>query len=215
MARLERMGGLWHQSVKVTAKMIPWHTVAGGLLDWWVSPASRKHLRAYVPLPGLPPCPPCPVLADEDEECSDRKGCRMGKEIKPDISTPSPDLVRIVLLLPQTNTHSPFYLFSSPSPSLTVSYSELSLQLFRNCLLYAAPCTLASMGTRLIRCTYVPYSFFFFSFNILFSFCRSRQFHSSAGSFPPFPPHPGKKDKSIRSWFSRIIMAEARKGKGL
>lgn len=63
MARLERMEGLWHQSVKVTAKMIPWHTVAGGLLDWWVSPASRKHLRAYVPLPGLrsppPPTRPC------------------------------------------------------------------------------------------------------------------------------------------------------------
>lgn len=40
----------------------------------------------------------------------------MGKEIKPDISTPSPDLVRIVLLLPQTNIHSPFYFFFSPLP---------------------------------------------------------------------------------------------------
>lgn len=110
MARLERMGGLWHQSVKVTAKMIPWHTVAGGHLDWWVSPASRKHVRACVPHSGLP----SPALADE--ECSDRKGCRMGKEIKCDISTPSPDLVRIALLLPQTNIHSPFYFFLSPLP---------------------------------------------------------------------------------------------------
>lgn len=178
MARLERMGGLWHQSVKVTAKMIPWHTVAGGLLDWWVSPACGEHPRAYVVLlPGLQhptrPTPPNPPILT-DEECSDRKGCRMGKEIKSDISTPSPDLVRIVLFLPRTIIQSPFYLFSAPTLPQRFLF-QIPAAALRELPFMRRPAHGRFTGDTSdhMHVQFVPA----FSFNILCSFCTSRQFY--------------------------------------
>lgn len=52
-----------------------------------------------------------------DECCSDRESCRRRKEIKADISAPSPHLVRVILFCPRSNIQN--LLFSS-SPSLSL-----------------------------------------------------------------------------------------------
>lgn len=84
------MGGLWHQSIKVTAEMMPCHSWRALRLMsvsgfWWELEGLRFH--HHLPLPA-------------DESCSDRESCRRRKEIKADISAPSLHLVRVVLFCP-------------------------------------------------------------------------------------------------------------------
>lgn len=80
------------------------HATAGGLLGWWVSAASGKHYGANGSLAGLP------YFADKS--CSDRKSCRRRKEIKADISAPSPH-VSVVFLLPWSNIQNLLFPFVS------------------------------------------------------------------------------------------------------
>lgn len=116
------MGGLWHQSIKVTAKMMPCHS--------WRALKLMSVTGFWWALEGLcsPPWAPLlPVLADE--ECSDRKSCRRRKEIKSDISAPSPDLVRIVLFCPKPIYRTSCSLFLSFFVSLSRSHSYRLLRL--------------------------------------------------------------------------------------